>query len=129
MKQILIEKYLAPHEITPLDGEYWCDNSGYYHSFMGQPAMVYYSFDNLVSIQCWAKNGSIHRDKDLPAKIYYKNGKAIEKVWYKKGVKHRNGDKPAQIAYDENGKMLYEKYYKNGTEVKFIELKITIGKL
>ena len=83
---------------------------------------VYYS-DYWIA---WYKDGLLHRDNDLPAKIYrhykewYKNGKkhrdnkpAIEykkdKRWYRNGELHRDNDLPAVI-YSNGGK----EWYKNG---------------
>lgn len=60
-------------------------------------------FDRVIH-ECH-KEGKLHSDNDLPAKI-------IEnycKMWYKNDMKHRYGDKPA-VLYD-NGS---EEYYVNG---------------
>ena len=44
----------------------------------------------------WCKNGKLHREKDLPAIIYY-NG---DMYWYKNGERHREKDLPAIIHND-----------------------------
>ena len=57
--------------------------------------------------QQWFKNGKLHRDGDLPARIHA-NGTL---VWLKNGKEHRDGDKPVEIHADgtlgwwKNGKI------------------------
>lgn len=67
----------------------------------------------------WFRNGELHRDGDLPAKIYsdgscqwYRNGllhrdndlpainNHIFQVWYQNGKRHRDNDMPAEISVD-----------------------------
>jgi hypothetical protein len=57
----------------------------------------------------WYQNGLHHRDNDLPALIDPRNGR---QVWYKNGVRHREGGKPAVIHGEK------KLYYLNGEEVK-----------
>ena len=52
----------------------------------------------------WYKNGMIHRDNDLPAKIV-----KGDELWYKNGLLHRENDLPAVNRL--NG---CQKWYKNG---------------
>jgi hypothetical protein len=77
MKQILIEKYIEPSEIEILsDGtiiERWLDKNYNKHSFMGQPAEVWYYEDGNVSNQGWFKKGITHRNRNLPDYIYYEH--------------------------------------------------------
>ena len=47
------------------------------------------------------KNGKLHRDNDLPAKILTNGGS----LWYKNGDRHRDNDLPAYI--DVNGNKHY----------------------
>jgi antitoxin component YwqK of YwqJK toxin-antitoxin module len=125
-KQILIEKYIEPSEIlediTGSIVKRWLDKNGDLHSFMGQPAFIYYK-DGQIITQEWHKKGVIHRDGDLPAIIEYNNsGKVIEKYYYKKGEFHRDGDLPAYIKYDNNGKVTCQEYYRNGKLIEYAEL-------
>jgi len=57
--------------------------------------------------QFWFKNGEMHRDKDLPAIIFY-NG---TQYWYKNGLIHRDNNLPAMICSDG-----MQKWYKNGIQ-------------
>ena len=52
----------------------------------------------------WRKNGSCHRDRDLPA-IIYNNG---IRVWYINGLRHRKNGKPAIV--EDNGSMSWWNY-------------------
>jgi len=64
--------------------------------------------ESLIGTMFWYKNGKRHREKDLPAIIYY-NG---DMYWYKNGIQHREKDKPAIINHNgdmswfENGKLI-----------------------
>jgi hypothetical protein len=96
-KQILIEKYIEPSE-TKKDGAYviesWFDKHGDYHSFMGQPAVTCYGKNKKVLAQHWCKKGISHRDRNLPASIYYSIYYNYEhltrKIWWENGkVKKR----------------------------------------
>jgi antitoxin component YwqK of YwqJK toxin-antitoxin module len=106
MKQILIEKYIEPTEISKFTiletfSEYWHNKYGELHSSLGQPALIYHGSGRTV--QHWYKNDKRHRDKNLPALIIYENGKITDAAWYENGKKHINNDKLACIYY-YNGK-------------------------
>ena len=59
------------------------------------------------------QNGDIHRDNDLPARIYRdaKTGEINERHWYQNGMLHRDNDQPAII--DDDSSNLY---YINGVQ-------------
>jgi len=57
----------------------------------------------------WYQNGFCHRDNDKPAVFDPHNG---IQVWYKNGLRHREGGKPALI------QGMKSSYYLNGNEVK-----------
>jgi hypothetical protein len=88
-KQILIEKYIEPSEIS-IDGNFsskrWNDKYGDRHSIMGQPAIICYR-KNKITLQCWFKKGTKHRDRDLPARIDYVDGQIEVQSWYKEGTR------------------------------------------
>lgn len=89
------------------DGEviYHCDDG---------PAYIFYFDENKVKQEIWYKNGLVHRENDEPAIIeYYENGNIKQKQWYVDGNLHRE-KKPAYIDYDENQKIILEKYYDKG---------------
>lgn len=89
-RNILIEKYIEPSEIEPETGEYfgiesWFDRNRDLHSNLGQPDYVYYNNEQVYR-QHWHKKGLYHREKGLPAVIFYdKEGKIERKEWYKHG--------------------------------------------
>ena len=89
MKQILIEKYIKPSEtqfINVFFVEMWLNEYGDRHSFMGQPAFVQY-YKGQIETQHWDKKGELHRDRGLPAIIYYNNKEQTgAKRWYKNGI-------------------------------------------
>jgi hypothetical protein len=81
MRQILIEKYIEPSEIIPetqsnYEIKRWLDRNGDLHSFLGQPAVICYNNEGII-IKHWHKKGNRHREKGLPAYIWYKNDKMI----------------------------------------------------
>ena len=90
--------------------------NGLLHSFNDQPAV------NFNNQKIWYRDGKVHRDGDLPARIVqsyikklYKNGdppklilQDYSKEWYKNGKLHREGDLPAWIQGVRQG------WYKNG---------------
>jgi hypothetical protein len=39
-----------------------------------------------IGYQLWFKKGNIHREKGLPAYVWYKNEKIYRQRWYKNGV-------------------------------------------
>lgn len=88
-KSILIEKYIKPSEaqfVNVFFVEMWLNEYGDRHSFMGQPAIVHYK-DGQVSEQRWYKKDVCHRDKDVPAVIYYNYKEQTgAKRWYKNGI-------------------------------------------
>jgi antitoxin component YwqK of YwqJK toxin-antitoxin module len=120
MKQILIEKYIEPSE-TKVRGNLviksWFDRNYDLHSFMGQPAGIFYENGRIIEQQ-WFKKGVLHRDGVLPACISYYNGQIIRQWWYKKGVRHRDGDLPAYIEYYEYGQINCQFWYKEGILIK-----------
>jgi hypothetical protein len=94
MKQILIEKYIKPSDVT-ISGDYvaerWLNKNYYLHSFLGQPAYIWYKNGKILKKE-WRKKGELHRDRNLPSYIYYyknlttsehwfKNGKETKKIW------------------------------------------------
>jgi hypothetical protein len=93
MKQILIEKYIEPSEIrTTIDGfviECWFDINYDLHSFMGQPACVFYNNGQIIYKE-WYKKDELHRCGNLPTLISYKNGKMKSQHWHRKGVELKN---------------------------------------
>jgi hypothetical protein len=115
-KQILIEKYIEPSEITKNGdcwiSEFWYNEYEELHSILGHPAIVNY-YDGEVAEKAWFENGLLNRDRDLPASIDYVHEKMTCQYWFKKNCSHRDGDKPADIIYDENGKIIEEWWYKN----------------
>ena len=58
----------------------------------------------------WMQNGRLHRDGDLPARIYTDGSLA----WYQNGRLHRDGDKPAVISGDSS-----LAWYQNGQLHRF----------
>jgi hypothetical protein len=87
-KQILIEKYIEPSEIITQDTyviKLWFNEDGDLHSFMGQPGKSLY-FNKKIIKQVWYKKNKIHRDKNLPAVIFYRKEQVDEKRGYKNGV-------------------------------------------
>jgi hypothetical protein len=88
MKQILIEKYINPNKIIPETKmqarvEYWFNEYGDFHSFMGQPAIICYN-NNLIAYKSWYKKGKQHRDRNLPALTFYNNNEKItDQSFYK----------------------------------------------
>jgi hypothetical protein len=87
LKQILIEKYIEPNEVIK---EYdiiinlWLNEYGDKHSILQHPAEVRF-FEGKVIQQRWYKKGIMHRGRDLPAIINFRNG--IQEIWgwYKNG--------------------------------------------
>jgi hypothetical protein len=86
MKQILIEKYIKPSETLCPNGNYfflftnkieqWLNDYGKLHNILGQPSEVCYYNGKVVKKE-WCKNGKIHRDKGLPAVLFYNNYEEI----------------------------------------------------
>jgi hypothetical protein len=98
-KQILIEKYILPSEIDSFGTEYWHNKYGELHSFLGQPAVVNYNgISESVSYkkieqQRWYKNGKTHRERGLPAIIYFYDDKISTRYWFKNGETYRENEK------------------------------------
>jgi hypothetical protein len=72
-----------------------------------------------VYMKTWCnKDGTIHRDGDLPAREYYSSYNEIlmAKTWYKNGNIHRDGDLPAYERYDLDNIENYHTriWYKDG---------------
>lgn len=92
-KQILIEKYIEPSEVEVKEIEArggvvikrWFDKYGDRHSFMGHPSVIYYNKDWQVIEQYWHKKNQIHRNRTLPAYIFYENGQIISQEFYTNG--------------------------------------------
>jgi hypothetical protein len=129
MRQILIEKYVDSDEYGISSkynffAKFWINELGDLHSFLCHPALLYFSNNNglfgELTGKGWYKKGVVHRDKNLPAEIFYKNGQIEVESWYKKGLKHRGGGLPAYIEY-ENGQINYQEWYENGKFIKFIK--------
>jgi hypothetical protein len=60
--------------------------------------------------EIWLRDGKISRDGDLPARIYYQNGKVVNESWYKDGILCRDDkNKPIMIGY-HNGAVEYRRY-------------------
>ena len=99
--------------------------------------MIY--FPAAHKLEMWYRNGVMHRDGDLPAKIcyrehgtassetrlrddnvhredgparkwYYENGTLVYEAWYRNGELHRDGDLRAVTMYHEDGTLTYETY-------------------
>jgi len=98
MKQILIEKYIKPNKVETTTvckkyivemwlNEYWDE-----HSILGHPAVVWYYEEG-------------------------KNIKIENKIWFKKGVRHREKKLPAIIFYENNEKESIQWIWKNGIEI------------
>ena len=90
MKQILIEKYIEPSETTNIDDslfiERWLDRNYDLQSFFGQSAVVEY-YNGKVRCKSWYKKGVLHREKNLPVKIYYhENQTTWREEWYKNRI-------------------------------------------
>jgi hypothetical protein len=125
-KSILIEKYIEPSDkrkIFGLIAEYWIDKYEYVHSFMDHPAVIYYDLNRKVVSQDWYKKGELHRDRDLPAEIFYCSEQITKKKWYKKGELHRDGDLPSSIEYDiYNQQVIVQEWYKKGELHRDVDL-------
>lgn len=63
----------------------------------------------------WRRDGLLHRDNDLPAKIrYHSDGVIMQQTWYQNGQRHREADQPAKIRYYENKRLRLQRWYVNG---------------
>jgi hypothetical protein len=121
MKQILIEKYIEPSEVI-IDGNYifkrWLDRNYNLHSFMGQPACIFYKNGQIIK-KIWCKKGVYHRERDLPAIIEYdSNGQITYQSWFKEDKLHRHVDLPAVIYHNHKGQIIRQRWYKNGKLIK-----------
>lgn len=73
------------------------------HSFRDNPAEL----NESKGIQCWYKNGKLHRENDKPSLVY-----PTLKMWLLCGVLHRSNGQPAIIRIDgtmewwEHGKFI-----------------------
>jgi hypothetical protein len=89
MRQILIEKYIEPSKETInnyLTSECWRDTNYKLHSFLGQPARIDFNKNKQIKFQIWCKKGTVHREKGLPAKIWYRHGKKVREEWFIEGI-------------------------------------------
>jgi hypothetical protein len=89
-KSILIEKYIMPSEIK-IDKNFivkrWFNKYGELHSFLNQPSEVCVCFlEEQIINQNWYKNGELHREKGLPAKIEYRDYELLYQEFYENGV-------------------------------------------
>ena len=79
-----------------------------------EPEIAFNSYNYKV-YSWYNENGQLHRDNDLPARIwYYRNGNSQQKIWYRNGKRHRV-DGPAEIWYDRKGNIEEKCWYLNGT--------------
>ena len=53
-------------------------------------------FEDWSGLRCWYRDGKIHRDGDLPARIKVDGSQS----WYKEAKLHRDNDLPAEIRAD-----------------------------
>jgi hypothetical protein len=70
---------------TITGNEYHFDENGLLHSTDDQPAKVLANGG-----QEWYQHGQLHRDRDLPAKVWQHR-----KQWFQNGLPHRDNDMPA----------------------------------
>ena len=92
---------------------------------IGSVQHTFYSKDGVIVAECrksraygqdiiqWYRDGRPHRDGNLPAIVYYKNGDVTDALWYANGVAHRDNDLPAAVHYN-NGQIAIEYWYRNG---------------
>ena len=75
-----------------------------------------YSEDGIMMLQCWWRDGQIHREGDGPAEIRYRNGIIESECRYRDRRLHRegDGDGPAQIWYYESGTIMSRHWYRDG---------------
>jgi hypothetical protein len=68
------------------------DSNGKLHSFNDEPAEIS-SYG-----KTWYKHGVVHRENDLPARIYTRKNDPAGFSWFLDGVSHRGENKPAYIS-------------------------------
>jgi hypothetical protein len=97
MRQILIEKYIEPSISKFLTSSHtgkiffvqrWDNIYGELHGVFDYPAAIWYNLDFQILDKYWYKNGKKHRDRGLPAVIWYDDfgeGIIIRKEWHKNG--------------------------------------------
>lgn len=93
----------------------WYNENKIIHRDNDLPAKIYYKNKTIVK-QIWYQNGYKHRDIDLPAEIYDYKDKIYKEVWYRNGIRHRDGDLPAytKIVMFPTDHISFYKWYKNG---------------
>ncbi len=96
------------------DVECWYNADGKEHRDCDLPAVIWYK-NGVKTSERWYRDGKKHRDGDLPAMIYYENGVKTLEYWYRDDKKHRDGDLPAAIYY-ENGVKTIEWWYRDGKQ-------------
>jgi antitoxin component YwqK of YwqJK toxin-antitoxin module len=70
--------------------------------------------NGMIKNVCYYKNGKLHRNGDLPAKISFsEDGNRNSEEWYRLGQLHRNKG-PARIGYHDNGEIYYLEFLTNG---------------
>ena len=78
-----------------------CDEIALYGN--GIECDIVYQDGNKES-ESWSKDGKLHRENELPAKIEYWNDGTIKREqWYINGEKFRNNNLPVEISYFQNG--------------------------
>ena len=77
------------------------------------PEYIDSMFNNIKNSIEHNKNGKLHREYGPAIIGFDENGKIIMEKWYNNGELHRK-DGPAYIEYDENGKMYFETWYNYG---------------
>jgi hypothetical protein len=93
------QEYYLRKYVTGKRIEYKLPNGKYHSPTYDRPALIQ------NNDQHWYKNGKWHRDRDLPAVIYF-DGVCC---WYYDGTLHRDNDLPAII--HPNG---YQEWYIHG---------------
>jgi hypothetical protein len=83
-----------------------------------EPSEKVTEFNGIIVERWFDKYEYKHSFMGQPAVIVYnENKKIIEQRWYKKGFCHRDGDLPACIFYFKE-QTSYQEWYKNGKRIK-----------
>ena len=67
----------------------------------------------------WFKDGKLHRDDDLPARVFVTDGR---KEWYIHGKLHRDGDKPAIVEGFNQAWFKYGKLHRDGDKPAIVDV-------
>lgn len=81
----------------------WRDSEGKLGSPAHFPSGIHFYRSGNVERLIWKRHDQIHRDRDLPAKIVFKDSTALEVIdasWHLHGEEHRDGDLPSWISID-----------------------------